>query len=81
MLKIYIVSPELTRLNKIITNNTENTTTFPNYEPHCTIAYMKKGTGSKYTGDEFKGISVEFNSIEFSSKDNNEYVAIHLGKK
>ena len=81
VLKIDIDSPELTRLNKIITDNTKNTTTYPNYEPHCTIAYMKKGTASKYKGDEFKGVSVEFNAIEFSSKDNDEYLTIHLGKK
>ena len=30
-----------------------HTTEFPNYHPHCTIAYLKKGTGDKYV-DQLK---------------------------
>jgi hypothetical protein len=31
-----------------------HTTNFPDYHPHSTVAYLKKGTGQKYI-DKFKG--------------------------
>ena len=33
-----------------------HTSTYPNYVPHSTIAYLKKGTGQKYV-DQFNGIT------------------------
>lgn len=42
------LTPELTALNEYLTSNYEFTTSYPDYHPHCTIAYLKKGTGQKY---------------------------------
>lgn len=38
----------LARLNRKLTAGVENTETYPEYKPHVTIAYLKKGAGKKY---------------------------------
>jgi hypothetical protein len=35
-------------INKELTDNFPFTTNFPDYHPHCTIGYLKKGEGKKY---------------------------------
>lgn len=40
-------SPELTKLNGIV-KQLPNTSNFPDYHPHITIGYVKKGEGEKY---------------------------------
>ncbi len=81
VVKIDVDSPELHRLNKLIADNTDVTDTFPTYEPHVTIAYVKKGQGEKYIGNTaFEGKTIPFNSIAFSSK-SGEVVEIPLGGK
>jgi len=48
-----------------------HTTNFPDYHPHCTIAYVKAGTGKKYiqTLSSEDAIVVEGNSIVYSKPD------------
>lgn len=48
VLKYDIKSDKLFEVNKLMTDNFEYTTDFPDYHPHATIAYLKKGTGKKY---------------------------------
>lgn len=48
VLKIDIKSNKLTELNQIVTNNLEYETKYKDYNPHLTIAYLKKGTSKKY---------------------------------
>ncbi len=80
VLKVDISSPDLEYMNKDITNNTKNTTTFPDYHPHSTIAYLKPGKGEEFVGDtRFEGREIVFDVIEFSSKDDDEYQQIKLG--
>ncbi len=48
VVKFDVKSEDMVKLNKLMTDNFEYTTDFPNYHPHMTIAYVKKGMGKKY---------------------------------
>jgi len=47
VLKFDIISDELKKLNKKF-SELPNSNEYPTYKPHCTIAYLKKGTSDKY---------------------------------
>lgn len=47
VLKFDVKSPDLNKLNKVFTKF-PHTNKFPDYHPHATIAYLKKGTAEKY---------------------------------
>lgn len=53
VLKLDAEAPFLHEINDKL-SKLPHTTDFPNYRPHCTIAYLKPGTGKKYA-DLFKG--------------------------
>lgn len=40
----------LPAMHDFLRQNTQNKWSWPEYRPHITIAYLKKGTGKKYTG-------------------------------
>lgn len=73
VVKMDIDSPDLHRLNKKLTDEVGAPgNTHPKYEPHVTLAYVKKGLGQKYDGKEIPGLTgkeVTFNSLDFSGKD------------
>ena len=70
VVKIEVISPELVRLNKLISRNIECTDTHPRYNPHVTIAYVKPGEGRKYVGaDDFDGDVFTASELVFSGKD------------
>ena len=48
VLKIDIVSSDLRKLNKAVNDKFEITTSYPDYHPHATVAYLKKGKGKDY---------------------------------
>lgn len=48
VVKFDVDSKQLHALNKMATDNFEYTTDYPDYHPHMTIAYVKKGLGKKY---------------------------------
>jgi 2'-5' RNA ligase len=48
VLKVDVESEDLRRINGTIKNNTDSADTHPKYNPHVTVAYLKKGTGQKY---------------------------------
>lgn len=66
-----VSSPDLDRLNKTIGKNLEVTDTYPDYKPHITLGYVKKGTGQKYRGAKtgLEGRELTFSAVEFSGKD------------
>lgn len=68
---IPVYSPVLHGLNKTVSENYEVTDTYPEYKPHVTIAYVKKGCGKKYKGlEKFEGRNVLLDSVLFSGRDN-----------
>ena len=54
VLKFDVDADGLHELNKMLTDNFDYETDYPDYHPHCTIAYIKKGEGKKYV-DMFEG--------------------------
>jgi len=80
VVKIEVLGDDIFRLNKKIAE-LPNAETHPEYNPHITIAYVRKGAGEKYDGDsEFEGIKLEFDSLTFSNKDSNKEL-IYIGEK
>lgn len=73
VLKFEIISEELHRLREESIKLFPNTQTFPNYKPHCTIAYLKRGAADKYINSDFVKHSVNVNvgvySVSGSGKD------------
>jgi 2'-5' RNA ligase len=71
VIKIDVISPELHRLNKLISDSFENVNTHPVYNSHTTLAYVKKSVGALFDGlSDFEGRKVCLDSILFSGKDN-----------
>jgi hypothetical protein len=69
VVKFTVESKDLHRLNEKLRKNCSFSSTHPKYEPHCTIAYVKKGTGKKYAGNtEFSGTTVTVDEIVFSNQ-------------
>jgi N12 class adenine-specific DNA methylase len=65
-------SPDLVRLNAKIAA-LPHTDTFPDYKPHITLGYVKKGTGQKYADAKSPliGRAFEVRNLEFSDQDEN----------
>ena len=74
IIKVDIDSDCLSQLNNNITENIECTDSFPDYVPHCTIAYVDKGSHNHLLGNDYlSGISIENNMVVFSAKDGTEH--------
>jgi 2'-5' RNA ligase len=70
VLKVDVNSPALRKVNAAIKQGTKNSSDFPDYKPHLTIGYVKKGTAKKYVGDDrFAGETLSFNSLQFRTRD------------
>lgn len=70
VVKIDVVSFNLTYMNSLLKDNLKNTQHFNGYHPHVTIAYVKKGKCSDLSVNKtFNGIKWEVSSLIFSSKD------------
>lgn len=81
VVKVDVDSPDLHRLNKLVAESQPVTDTFPDYKPHATIAYVKKGLGKKYAGDTFlEGKTATLDSVMFSGRDGDK-VEIPLVRK
>lgn len=69
VIKIKADSDKLHQLNSKLARNLVNTNRFTSYQPHVTIAYVKKGTGWKFSGDAaFNNRTFEAKEAIFSSK-------------
>jgi hypothetical protein len=74
VIKIEIISEPLHELNKLISDNLENTDTYPTYEPHATLAFVKKGTCDKIVGDDFfTDMKDSISEIYFTARDGSEH--------
>jgi len=70
VLKFDVESEDLQELNKKF-KSLPHTSTFPEYHPHVTIAYMKKGTCDKYIKklNDKEPIKVKIKNIVYSKPD------------
>jgi len=74
VLVIAVDSPDLHNANSTLKASVPTVDTFPTYDPHVTVAYVKKGEGEAFDGNaEFSGQDLQFGSVIFSSKDGQEY--------
>jgi N12 class adenine-specific DNA methylase/2'-5' RNA ligase len=70
VLKVDVESPDLHRLNSIV-SQLPHTDTHPSYQPHVTIAYLKPGEGKQYDGLSVPGVTgqqVKLDTVSFSDK-------------
>lgn len=73
-----IDSPRLHELNKKITEKADvEPSAHPEYKPHITLAYVKKGMGEKYAGrTDLEGTKLTFDGVTFSPADKSGKVSI-----
>ena len=70
VVKISVTSPELAEFQKLLWDEVEHESDYPEYEPHVTIAYVKEGSGSSYEGaTAFEGTEITFDTVVFSAAD------------
>lgn len=73
---IRVSSPDLVRLNRKLTDEVDNETTFT-YNPHITLAYVEPGKGQDFVsvvnaGNDLTGHTLFSKTIRFSSRDGKE---------
>ena len=74
VLKIEMNGEKLTNLNKIISDNMESTDTFDQYKPHCTLAFIQKGSCTELDGNDFfTDLKDLVDEIYFTSKEGKGY--------
>ena len=70
VVKIDVTGKQLHDLNAKLKKNLEHTSTHPVYQPHVTLAYVKKGAGKKYVGNsKFYGNTITGKELVFSSEE------------
>lgn len=80
VLKIEVIGDNLIELNKKMKKEFYHKDSFPEYNPHVTIAYLKKGKQNKqFRNDFFEGTIIKANSIVFSSR-HGEKTELPIGK-
>lgn len=73
---VTVKSPDLKRLNKLLSQKLAVTDTHPEYIPHATIAYVKKGMGAKYKGkDVAAGMEATLDTVVFGPSSGLEVTA------
>jgi hypothetical protein len=72
VLKLSVESKDLRRMNDRL-RQFPHVDTFPTYEPHITLAYLKKGTAGKYTGDLEAAVAAQpLTAFKYGMKDGSE---------
>lgn len=71
VLKIEVLATKnLRQLHERIKKEVKNQQTYPNYVPHVTLAYAKKGSCDKHLGDhKLKGEKIAIEELTFSTPD------------
>lgn len=81
VVKADVDAPDLHRLNAKLSAALKVTDTHPDYKPHVTLAYVKKGEGRKFAGDDsLEGKRLVFDAVTFSSS-NGERAEVKLRRK
>jgi N12 class adenine-specific DNA methylase/2'-5' RNA ligase len=79
VLKVSVDSPGLHRLNQKIADALEHEDSFPDYQPHVTVAYVKPERAREFAGNAaLKGRTITLSEITFAGKDGTT-VTIPLG--
>lgn len=60
------VTPQIQKYRNMLENSLPNTQTFPDFNPHITIAYVKPGEGSKYVKELDEPFSITFDKGVYS---------------
>lgn len=76
VLKMNVKSEKLNELNELATR-LPHTSTYPDYKPHLTIAYLTKGNGNKFVNSNFNLKIDTIDKIVYS-KTNGEKIDIPL---
>ena len=66
VVKFDVKSEKLTELNKLM-KKLPYTSDYPDYHPHMTISYLKKGTGKKYDEKFDENVQLASNNIVYST--------------
>jgi 2'-5' RNA ligase len=69
VIKFDVESSILKSLNKKLSENFPYTSKFPNFEPHITIAYLKKGTSEKYLKELKEPVTKSLKTFVYSKAD------------
>ena len=74
VVKLNISGSELRALNKRVSTVFECTDTYPNYQPHATVAYVQPGFGNKYLdlAADFMGEEFEITRLCFSDENSDK---------
>jgi 2'-5' RNA ligase len=68
VLKVEVKSPHLSRIHEMIKKNFNNDYKWPEYNPHVTLAYVKKGSCNEYIGSKiFEGMKFKFENFTYSN--------------
>jgi hypothetical protein len=77
---INVTSEDLTKMNLSLAK-LPNEETFPNYKPHVTIAYVKKGTAKKYEGIQLEIPTELFLDEAIYSMPNGQKISLELHER
>lgn len=66
VLKFNVVKTDILQQIHEFLSEIPNSNKYPDYNPHITIAYLKKGTSKKYLNENFKMVIPKIESIIFS---------------
>lgn len=72
VVKFDLFSDKLAEMNKKLKENFETHNDYPDYKPHMTIAYVKKGKGINYTKDNLQKIPLFPSEYIYSDPDYNK---------
>ena len=79
VLKIEVKSPHLNKIHEMIRKNFDNNYQWTGYNPHVTLAYVKKGTCNEYIGNKtFEGMKVMFETFMYSNGDRDQNHAVPM---
>jgi hypothetical protein len=74
VVKIEIISDDLRKIHGDIKRKLDVEETHPIYQPHCTIAYVKKGEAAQFGGDNFvEGTEIVFDKLVFINDKDEEF--------
>lgn len=70
VLKVSVEGDSIHEANRVLRETVKYQNDYPDYVPHLTLAYLKKGAAAKYVGQTpFKGITLEFDTLTHCLKD------------